>query len=94
MSIAFLKRHQIFTHYIYIYIYPFISRAKGVYILRMLPHSAFHYMTYEQYRGLLHYKCPSVGTGPLLDILAGSADGGTSFLCTYPLDLAGIKYAY
>ena len=60
----------------------------------MLPHSAFHYMTYEQYRGLLHYKCPSVGTGPLLDILAGSAAGATAFLCTYPLDLARTKYAY
>ncbi|XWS12090.1 hypothetical protein CRYUN_Cryun37aG0060400 [Craigia yunnanensis] len=71
-----------------------LYKANGVCILRMLPHSAFHYMTYEQYRGLLHYKCPSVGTGPLLDILAGSAAGATAFLCTYPLDLARTKYAY
>ncbi|XWS18853.1 hypothetical protein CRYUN_Cryun32bG0080600 [Craigia yunnanensis] len=71
-----------------------LYKANGVCILRMLPHSAFHYMTYEQYRGLLHYKFPSVGRGPLLDILAGSASGATAFLCTYPLDLARTKYAY
>ncbi|OMO66219.1 Mitochondrial carrier protein [Corchorus olitorius] len=71
-----------------------LYKANGVTILRMLPHSAFHHMTYEQYRSILHYKCPSVGTGPLLDILAGSAAGATAFLCTYPLDLARTKYAY
>ncbi|XVF25159.1 hypothetical protein REPUB_Repub13aG0189500 [Reevesia pubescens] len=71
-----------------------LYKANGVSILRMLPHSAFHYMTYEQYRGLLHYNFPSVGIGPLLDILAGSAAGATAFLCTYPLDLARTKYAY
>ncbi|WRX26906.1 Mitochondrial substrate/solute carrier - like 10 [Theobroma cacao] len=71
-----------------------LYKANGVSILRMLPHSAFQYMTYEQYRSLLHYKCPSVGTGPLLNILAGSAANGTAFLCTYPLDLARTKYAY
>ncbi|XP_022715167.1 mitochondrial carrier protein CoAc1-like [Durio zibethinus] len=71
-----------------------LYKANGVYILRMVPHSAFHYITYEQCRGLLHYKCPSIGTGPLLDILAASTAGGTAFLCTYPLDLARTKYAY
>ncbi|XVE88690.1 hypothetical protein DITRI_Ditri19aG0089200 [Diplodiscus trichospermus] len=71
-----------------------LYKANGVYIMRMLPHSVFHYMTYEQYRGLLHHKFPFVGRGPLLDILSGSAAGATAFLCTYPLDLARTKYAY
>jgi hypothetical protein len=35
-----------------------------------------------------------LGTGPSIDLLAGSAAGGTSVLCTYPLDLARTKLAY
>ncbi|GMJ14228.1 CoA Carrier 1 [Hibiscus trionum] len=68
-----------------------LYKANGVCIIRMLPHSIFHYMTYEQYRGFLW---PCVGKGPSLDILAGSAASATAFLCTYPLDLARAKYAY
>ncbi|KAK8575912.1 hypothetical protein V6N13_032774 [Hibiscus sabdariffa] len=71
-----------------------LYKANGVCIIRMLPHSIFHYMTYEQYRGFLQYKWPRVGQGPMLDILAGSAASATAFLCTYPLDLARAKYAY
>ncbi|XVF74382.1 hypothetical protein PTKIN_Ptkin13bG0106000 [Pterospermum kingtungense] len=71
-----------------------LYKANGVCIIRMLPHSIFHYMTFEQYRGWLHLNFPSVGKGSLLDILAGSASGATAFLCTYPLDLARTKYAY
>ncbi|KAM4129197.1 hypothetical protein ACJW30_01G004000 [Castanea mollissima] len=33
------------------------------------------------------------GTGPLIDLLAGSAAGGAAVLCTYPLDLARTKLA-
>ncbi|KAL0323746.1 UNVERIFIED_CONTAM: Mitochondrial carrier protein CoAc1 [Sesamum calycinum] len=32
--------------------------------------------------------------GPVVDLLAGSAAGGTAVLCTYPLDLARTKLAY
>ncbi|KAL3500408.1 hypothetical protein ACH5RR_039501 [Cinchona calisaya] len=32
--------------------------------------------------------------GPIVDLLAGSAAGGTVVLCTYPLDLARTKLAY
>jgi len=43
---------------------------------------------YEGIRGF--YK----GNGPVVDLLAGSAAGGTAVLCTYPLDLARTKLAY
>ncbi|GJW09083.1 mitochondrial carrier protein CoAc1 isoform X1, partial [Tanacetum coccineum] len=35
-----------------------------------------------------------LGTWPVVDLLAGSTAGGTSILCTYPLDLARTKLAY
>ncbi|KAI7748688.1 hypothetical protein M8C21_000337 [Ambrosia artemisiifolia] len=46
------------------------------------------------------YKCwildnyTVFGTGPVVDLLAGSAAGGTAILCTYPLDLARTKLAH
>ena len=63
--------------------------------LRIVPYAALHYMTYEQYRcWILNNFAPSIGTGPVVDLLAGSAAGGTAVLCTYPLDLARTKLAY
>ena len=52
---------------------------------------------------LSHFSCSTLystnkslplGTGPLIDILAGSAAGGNAVLCTYPLDPARTKLAY
>jgi len=64
-------------------------------VLRIVPYAALHYMTYEQYRcWILNNFAPSVGTGPVVDLFAGSAAGGTAVLCTYPLDLARTKLAY
>ena len=63
-------------------------------MLRIVPYAALHYMTYEQYRCWILNNAPSVGTGPVVDLLAGSAAGGTAVLCTYPLDLARTKLAY
>jgi solute carrier family 25 protein 16 len=63
-------------------------------VLRIVPYAALHYMTYEQYRCWILNNAPSVGTGPVVDLLAGSAAGGTAVLCTYPLDLARTKLAY
>ncbi|XVF40403.1 hypothetical protein PTKIN_Ptkin01aG0110900 [Pterospermum kingtungense] len=71
-----------------------LYKANSVCIIRMLPHSIFHYMTFEQHRGWFHLNFPSVGKGSLLHILAGSASGATAFFCAYPLDLARTKYAY
>ena len=34
-------------------------------------------------------NCTTLGSSFVVDLLAGSATGGTSILCTYPLDLAG-----
>lgn len=51
-------------------------------------------MTYEQYRSWILNNCPALGTGPVVDLLAGSVAGGTAVLCTYPLDLARTKLAY
>lgn len=63
-------------------------------MLRIVPYAALHYMTYEQYRCLILNNCSALGTGPIVDLLAGSAAGGTAVLCTYPLDLARTKLAY
>ncbi|XP_057957845.1 mitochondrial carrier protein CoAc1 isoform X11 [Malania oleifera] len=51
-------------------------------------------MTYEQYRCWILNNYSTLGTGPIIDLLAGSAAGGTAVLCTYPLDLARAKLAY
>ncbi|XP_020579461.1 mitochondrial substrate carrier family protein P [Phalaenopsis equestris] len=63
-------------------------------VLRIMPYAALHYMTYEQYRCWILNNCSSFGTGSVVDLLAGSAAGGTAVLCTYPLDLARTKLAY
>ncbi|XP_031399488.1 mitochondrial carrier protein CoAc1 isoform X2 [Punica granatum] len=56
--------------------------------------TTLHFMTYEQYRCWILNNYPIVGSGPIVDLLAGSAAGGTAVLCTYPLDLARTKLAY
>ncbi|ONK78001.1 uncharacterized protein A4U43_C02F13170 [Asparagus officinalis] len=69
-------------------------KGNGASVLRIVPYAALHFMTYEQYRCCLLNNYPSLGTGPFIDLLAGSAAGGTAVLCTYPLDLARTKLAY
>ncbi|PKI58347.1 hypothetical protein CRG98_021285, partial [Punica granatum] len=71
-----------------------LYRGNGASVIRIIPYAALHYMTYEQYRSWIVSECPSLGTGPSIDFLAGSAAGGTAVLCTYPLDLARTKLAY
>ena len=51
-------------------------------------------MAYERYRGWILANYSSMGSGPIVDLVAGSAAGGTAVLCTYPLDLARAKLAY
>lgn len=70
------------------------SRGNGASVVRIIPYAALHFMTYEQYRCYLLDNYPVLGTGPVVDLLAGSAAGGTAVLCTYPLDLARTKLAY
>ncbi|XP_062219142.1 mitochondrial carrier protein CoAc1-like [Phragmites australis] len=69
-------------------------KGNGASVLRIVPYAALHYMAYERYRCWILNNCPSLGTGPLVDLLAGSASGGTAVLCTYPLDLARTKLAF
>ncbi|PKA54063.1 Mitochondrial adenine nucleotide transporter ADNT1 [Apostasia shenzhenica] len=70
-------------------------KGNGASVLRIVPYAALHFMTYEQYRlWILNNYCSWFGTGPVVDLLAGSAAGGTAVLCTYPLDLARTKLAY
>ncbi|OMO66993.1 Endoplasmic reticulum-adenine nucleotide transporter [Corchorus capsularis] len=69
-------------------------KGNGASVIRIIPYAAIHFMTYEQYRGWLLDNYSSLGSGPVVDLLAGSASGGTAVLCTYPLDLARTKLAY
>ncbi|GJM93384.1 hypothetical protein PR202_ga09935 [Eleusine coracana subsp. coracana] len=69
-------------------------KGNGASVLRIVPYAALHYMAYERYRCWILNNCPSLGTGPLVDLLAGSASGGTAVLCTYPLDLVRTKLAF
>ncbi|KAI5000014.1 hypothetical protein ZWY2020_004603 [Hordeum vulgare] len=48
----------------------------------------------NEFRCWILGNCPALGTGPVVDLLAGSASGGTAVLCTYPLDLARTKLAF
>ncbi|CAI9755722.1 unnamed protein product [Fraxinus pennsylvanica] len=63
-------------------------------VLRIVPYAALHFMTYEQYWSWIFDNCFALGTGPVIDLLAGSAAVGTAVLCTYPWDLACTKLAY
>ncbi|GMI97924.1 CoA Carrier 1 [Hibiscus trionum] len=69
-------------------------KGNGASVIRIIPYAALHFMTYEQYRGWMLDNCTFFGSGPIVDLLAGSASGGTAVLCTYPLDLARTKLAY
>lgn len=69
-------------------------KGNGASVLRIVPYAALHFMAYEQYRCWILNNHSSVVSGPLVDLLAGSAAGGTAVLCTYPLDLARTKLAY
>ncbi|KAM3258544.1 hypothetical protein ACQJBY_050353 [Aegilops geniculata] len=70
-----------------------LYRGNGTNALRVFPSKAIHFMAYEQYRSWLLGAVPSLGGGPVVDLLAGSAAGGTSLIATYPLDLARTRLA-
>lgn len=69
-------------------------KGNGASVIRIVPYAALHYMTYERYRSWLLGNYPILGSGSHIDLLAGSASGGTAVLCTYPLDLARTRLAY
>ncbi|XP_027355553.1 mitochondrial carrier protein CoAc1 [Abrus precatorius] len=71
-----------------------LYKGNGASVIRIVPYAALHFMTYERYKSWILDNYPMLGTGPFIDLLAGSAAGGTSVLCTYPLDLARTKLAY
>ncbi|RDX74781.1 Mitochondrial carrier protein CoAc1 [Mucuna pruriens] len=71
-----------------------LYRGNGASVIRIVPYAALHFMTYERYKSWILNNYPVLGSGPFIDLLAGSAAGGTSVLCTYPLDLARTKLAY
>jgi hypothetical protein len=62
--------------------------------MRIVPYAALNFAAYEQYRHWILDGCPAAGTGPVVDLVAGSLAGGTAVLCTYPLDLARTRLAY
>lgn len=69
-------------------------RGNGASVIRVIPYGALHFMTYERYKCWILDNYSTLGSGPVVDLLAGAAAGGTSVLCTYPLDLARTKLAY
>nr|GEZ81711.1 mitochondrial substrate carrier family protein P isoform X1 [Tanacetum cinerariifolium] len=72
-----------------------IAKTEGLIgFYRIVPYAALHYMAYEQYRRQINDNFPAMGTGPVVDLLAGSLSGGTAVLFTYPLDLVRTKLAY
>ncbi|KAK7311968.1 hypothetical protein RJT34_10475 [Clitoria ternatea] len=71
-----------------------LYKGNAASVIRIVPYAALHFMTYERYKSWILSDCPMLGTGPFIDLLAGSAAGGTSVICTYPLDLARTKLAY
>ncbi|KAJ8750596.1 hypothetical protein K2173_015768 [Erythroxylum novogranatense] len=73
---------------------PGFYKGNGASVMRIVPYAALHFMTYEQYRGWILDNYSVLGSGPVVDLLAGSLAGGTAVLCTYPLDLARTKLAY
>ncbi|KAF7830456.1 mitochondrial carrier protein CoAc1 [Senna tora] len=71
-----------------------LYKGNGASVIRIVPYAALHFMTYDRYKCWILDNCPMLGSGPVVDLLAGSAAGGTSVLFTYPLDLARTKLAY
>ncbi|XP_010537589.1 PREDICTED: mitochondrial substrate carrier family protein P-like isoform X2 [Tarenaya hassleriana] len=71
-----------------------LYKGNGLNVIRVIPYSGFQYLTYETYRDWFIDTMPRLGSGPVVDLLSGSAAGGTAVLCTYPLDLARTKLAY
>uniref|UniRef100_A0A0E0HZL7 Mitochondrial carrier protein n=1 Tax=Oryza nivara TaxID=4536 RepID=A0A0E0HZL7_ORYNI len=70
-----------------------LFRGNGANALRVFHTKALHFMAYERYKRFLLGAAPSLGDGPVVDLLAGSAAGGTAVLATYPLDLARTRLA-
>jgi solute carrier family 25 protein 16 len=68
-----------------------LYRGNGANALRVFPSKALHFAAYERYRGWLGGGAAVPSS--LVDLLAGSAAGGTALLATYPLDLARARLA-
>ncbi|CAK9209664.1 unnamed protein product [Sphagnum troendelagicum] len=69
-------------------------KGNGASVMRIVPYAALNFAAYEQYRHWILEGYPAAGTGPVVDLVAGSLAGGTAVLCTYPLDLARTRLAY
>ncbi|KAK8921016.1 Mitochondrial adenine nucleotide transporter ADNT1 [Platanthera zijinensis] len=89
-----LETHLFNCFKVLCFLFCYTFRGNGASVLRIVPYAALHFTTYEQYRCWILDNCSSLGTGPVVDLFAGSAAGGTAVLCTYPLDLARTKLAY
>jgi hypothetical protein len=69
-------------------------KGNGASVMRIVPYAALNFAAYEQYRHWIVSGYPAAGTGPIVDLVAGSLAGATAVLCTYPLDLARTRLAY
>lgn len=63
-------------------------------VLRIMPFNAVGFVAYERYKDWILNGYPRIGTGPVVDLFAGSLAGGTAIVCTYPLDLARTLLAF
>ncbi|KAI3836431.1 hypothetical protein MKW98_008192, partial [Papaver atlanticum] len=61
--------------------------GNGASVFRVVSYSTLHFMTYEKYRLWILNNYPAMGTGVVVDLLAGSV-GGTAVLFAYPLDFS------
>ncbi|KAF7059919.1 hypothetical protein CFC21_066760 [Triticum aestivum] len=69
-----------------------LYRGNGANALRVFPSKALHFAAYERYRGWL-LAATAAPSSSVVDLLAGSAAGGTALLATYPLELTRARLA-
>ncbi|KAI3944430.1 hypothetical protein MKW98_006591 [Papaver atlanticum] len=64
------------------------TQGNGASIFRIVLYSTLHFMTYEKYLCWILDNYPAMGTGHVVDLLAGSIAGGTAVLFAYSLDFS------
>ncbi|KAE8658053.1 Mitochondrial substrate carrier family protein isoform 2 [Hibiscus syriacus] len=69
-------------------------KGNGASVTRIIPYAALHFITYEQYGGWILDNCTFFGSGPLVDLIAGSCSGGTAVVDTRTKFSSGMTSLY